>query len=327
MVRRNIETEARLVDDLLDLTRISRGKLSLHFEAVDLHALATNCERMLLSQARAKGIHMHAEFAAGQHHVWADGGRLQQVLLNLLTNAIKFSSAGGHITIRSETPVPGKITVAVCDDGVGITPETMERIFVPFEQGTNGTRMGGLGLGLYIARSLMALHHGEIRVHSGGKNRGATFTVELATVQPPSLAASRKKFELTGKAFRILLLEDHADTRDVLARFLTRLGHTVVCAGTIAEALRAASVNTFDLVLSDIDLPDGCGTDLMRRLRGTGIRGIALTGFGQDEDVEKSRAAGFDQHLTKPINIEILQETIQKVMAAIEAEVKAPALL
>src|SRR6185369_1089240 len=103
---------------------------------------------------------------------------------------------GGHITIRSETPVPGKITVAVGDDGVGITPETMERIFVPFEQGTNGMRMGGLGLGLYIARSLMTMHHGEIRVHSGGKGNGATFTIELATVQPPSPAAARKFFEL-----------------------------------------------------------------------------------------------------------------------------------
>jgi PAS domain S-box-containing protein len=318
MIRRNVETEARLVDDLLDLTRISRGKLDLHFEAVDVHAAVEYAAGMFRGAIATKAITLETSMHAREHKVWADPVRLEQIFLNLLSNAVKFTPQGGRISIRSED-VAGDVRVEIRDNGSGIEPEAMGRLFTAFEQGERTTtrRFGGLGLGLSIARSLVEMHGGRIAAHSAGANLGATLTVTLKTVpasratsSPPPLMSSA-----TAISCRVLLVEDHEDTRRVLSRLLTTFGCTVFTAGSVAEALKLSDAQDFDLLISDIGLPDGSGADIMRQLkkRGGDIKGVAISGFGQPEDHTRSREAGFNTHLTKPVNFNTLADVIRKM--------------
>ncbi|MEA2708553.1 MAG: two-component system, chemotaxis family, CheB/CheR fusion protein [Phycisphaerales bacterium] len=319
MLRRNVETEARLVDDLLDLTRISRGKVELHFEIVDVHLSLRNTLAMFQPEMDAKGLESSVALRARQHHVWADMGRLQQIFQNLIANAIKFTPAGGTISVRTTDLAGGQLQVEVRDTGIGIEQQFLERLFDPFEQAEQTTtrRFGGLGLGLSITRSLVEMHGGAIRAASEGVGRGAAFFVELATapasaVAPDVAASAAGARDLS--SLRVLLLEDHDDTRTVMTRLLASLGCAVTTASTVRDALALAERENFDLLVSDIGLPDGSGTEVMRHLRGRhGTRGIALSGFGQPEDVRRSEEAGFEQHLTKPINFVKLQDVIQKL--------------
>jgi signal transduction histidine kinase/CheY-like chemotaxis protein len=318
MIRRNIENEARLVDDLLDLTRISRGKVKLHFEVVDAHAVLRNAVAIFSPDIDRKGLELTVALRAKDHHVWADPARLHQVFLNLLSNAIKFTPEGGAVTLRSSNPGEGGgIAFDVSDTGIGIDAELLPRLFSPFEQGeqTITRRFGGLGLGLSIVRSLVEMHQGTIAVSSQGLNQGATFVLELGTVPPiqaPGSGPAPAKDQMP--ACRILLVEDHEDTRMVMTRLLKSFGFTVAAAGSVREALQLAGTTRFDLLLSDIGLPDGSGIDLMRHLKDRqGIKGIALSGFGQDDDIRRSREAGFETHLTKPVNFQTLQQVIMRV--------------
>jgi len=316
MIRRNVETEARLVDDLLDLTRISRGKLRLHFEVVDLNEAI----RSVISTAQAsidqKAIELTVGLRAQKHHVWADLGRLQQILLNLLSNAVKFTPSGGRISVRTVNDDQGeRLRIEVNDSGIGIEPQILPRLFNAFEQGEKGRRMGGLGLGLSITKSLVEMHRGTIHASSEGPNRGARFLVDLPATSPDvdhsrSNPNADRKARLSG--FRILLVEDHEDTRKAMARLLEAIGCAVTSVGTVQEAVELGQQGQFDLLISDIGLPDGSGTEVMRRLRDRKIRGIALSGFGQEEDVQRSREAGFEAHITKPINFQALRETVRR---------------
>jgi len=322
MVRRNVETEARLVDDLLDLTRIARGKISLHFEAVDVHEVLRAAVKMLQPEIDAKGLEVTIGLRARQHHVWADPGRLQQVFLNLLSNAVKFTPAGGTIAVRTSELEGGRVRVEVSDTGIGIEPEAFPRLFAAFEQAERSRRFGGLGLGLSIAKSLVemhggTMHGGTIRATSEGRDRGATFTVELGTTQGPKAGqASAALSAIQPLAYRVLLVEDHTDTRQVLERLLTSFGCVVSSAGSVAEAVRLADQGEYDVLISDIGLPDGSGMQVMEHVRGRrAMKGIALTGYGQDEDLRRSREAGFETHLTKPVNFQVLRETIKKVVS------------
>jgi PAS domain S-box-containing protein len=314
MIRRNVETEARLVDDLLDLTRIARGKLQLRYEVVDANDAIRAVLSMVQSHSDKKSIELAVGLRAKNHCVWADAGRLQQILLNLLSNAVKFTNEGGTISVRTFNTTDQQLRIEISDNGIGIEPELLPRLFNAFEQTERTRRFGGLGLGLSIARSLIELHHGTIHAFSEGRDKGATFTLALGTTPPIERAqpapAPAKPQKLAG--FRVLLVEDHSDTRAAMARLLQALGCTVTVATSVREAVEVAHHGKFDLLISDIGLPDGSGIDVMRSLRQQNIRGIALSGFGQEEDVQRSRDAGFETHMTKPINFQTLRDIVSR---------------
>jgi CheY-like chemotaxis protein len=317
MLRQNVQTEARLVDDLLDLTRISRGKLKLHLEVVDLHDALRNSIDMMQSEIDGKDLELTTALRAKNHHVWADAGRLQQVFLNLLSNATKFTPTGGAIAVRSSNDGE-RLMVEVSDNGVGISPEMLNRLFDAFEQSEASRKLGGLGLGLSISRSLMEMHGGSLTAATGGVGKGATFKVELRTIPSQSgTAIPTGVVPMMGSRCRVLLVEDHLDTRRVMVRLLSSFGCTVTEASSVAEALAAADRDDFDVLLSDIGLPDGSGTEIMTELKSRkAIKGIALSGYGQDNDIQRSREAGFEMHLIKPVNIQTLRDSIRRVTAA-----------
>jgi PAS domain S-box-containing protein len=317
MIRRHVETEARLVDDLLDLTRITRGKITLHPEVVDAHAVLRDVAAMFRPEAVEKKLDVTTSLQAKHHHVWVDPGRFQQVLLNLVSNAVKFTPPGGSIALRTSNE-NGTVKIEVADTGIGIETEVMPRLFRPFEQGEAGVtrQFGGLGLGLSIVKALVEMHKASVSVTSDGRDKGATFTLRVDAVGksgPPQKSAPAAPPAGPRKALRILLVEDHPDTRFVLGRLLAGLGFEVTAAGSVKEAVDAAAAGEFDLLLSDIGLPDGSGMDVMRRIANHKLKGIALSGYGQDEDLRRSREAGFVTHLTKPVNLQTLQDAIRKV--------------
>lgn len=321
MIRRNVELESRLIDDLLDLTRITRGKLQIAPKPVDLHETLALALDICRTDTAAKGLRFAVRMDATFHYVSGDAVRLQQVFWNLIRNAVKFTPSPGQVTVttknlrRQEGNGTPEIEITVSDTGIGINKGAIARIFNAFEQGSGDItrRFGGLGLGLTISRRLVDLHAGCIHVHSGGKNKGSTFTVRLPTIQAPlrTSVADGQLTVRTVKPLRILLVEDHDDTRRNMTRLLTALNHTVVPAHDAASALAQAAAECFDLVVSDIGLPDESGLELMKKLRDRhGLRGICLSGYGMEEDIARSIAAGFSEHLTKPINFERLELAI-----------------
>jgi len=315
MIRRNVETEARLVDDLLDVTRIARGKIRLHFEVVDTHAVIRSVTEMLQPEITEKGQTLTLALRARSSHVWGDAGRLQQVIMNLLSNAVKFTPQDGDVTIRSIND-DGRIVVSIADTGIGIEPDVIPRLFTAFEQGDWNVpqRFGGLGLGLSIVKSLVGMHAGTVTAFSEGKDRGATFTVTLKNVPPSPNPQPGDATARSISGHRILLVEDHVDTRSVLTRLLASLGCAVWAVGSVREAIELSDREQFDLVVSDIGLPDGTGHQVMNHMRKHhGTRGIALSGFGQDEDLRRSQEAGFELHLTKPVNFQTLKEILLKI--------------
>jgi signal transduction histidine kinase/ActR/RegA family two-component response regulator len=323
-MRRNVEVEARLIDDLLDLTRIARGKIQLHPEGVDVHGLLAHAVEICEADLTRKGIRLHFEPRAQESWVWGDPGRLEQIFWNLLSNGIKFTDPGGEVFLRTDDGPDGGLEVEVVDTGVGIDTEALPRIFDAFEQGgaQMTRRFGGLGLGLAISKALTDLHGGSIQARSEGRGRGAVFTVRLPTIQRPegaAVAGESGEWASTRQS-HILLVEDHFDTAEVLAEFLMGTGHRVSVAGSVEEALtraRAAQEDGgLDLVISDLGLPDGSGLDLMPRLKDLyGLKGIALSGYGMDEDLQRSQEAGFEIHLTKPVSPQTLVEAILRVSA------------
>jgi signal transduction histidine kinase len=329
LVRRNVELESKLIDDLLDLTRIARGKLELNPEAVDLHgvlehALETCCEE----DARRKHLTIISELTASRRFVWGDSARLSQVFWNLLKNAVKFTPDGGSIALRTRDDLEhGSIAVEVVDTGIGIEPEAAARIFDAFEQENRGItrRFGGLGLGLAICKALVDLHGGTITVRSEGKGKGATFTVRLATIREPAARrrepagglpfAARLNGAVDGRAVEVLLVEDHEMTARVTSRLLRQAGYRVTVAADVESAKRMTDERRFDVVISDLGLPDGTGLDVMKHLRSRhGIPAIAVSGYGMEEDVRQTRDAGFSEHLVKPIDLPKLQAAIARVM-------------
>jgi two-component system, chemotaxis family, CheB/CheR fusion protein len=335
MIRRNVELEARLIDDLLDLTRVSTGKLELHRRETDSrkvieHVLAT-MEREIVE----KGLRLEVRLAAKEHRIWADAPRLTQVFWNLLSNAVKFTPPGGTILVTSRLEQnrfgARELAIEMRDSGLGIEPDVLPRIFNAFEQTDRRItrKFGGLGLGLAVSRAIMDLHGGRLTAASEGRGLGATFTVWLPLggiqeeLEETGIWFSRSRQEGAATAptrpLHILLVEDHADTAEAVADLLRLSGHQVDIAATVAEALAAAESagngTAFDLVVSDLGLPDGSGQDLMRELaRRHGLKGIALSGYGMEEDVRRSHEAGFVHHLTKPVNRQALETTIQQVV-------------
>ncbi len=319
MIRRNVELEARLIDDLLDITRISRNKLELDHTVLDVHRKIKNVIGICQGDALAKNQVVSVDLSAARHHVDGDAARFQQIIWNLLKNAVKFTPVNGRITISTSNPTPDRLVVVVTDNGVGIDAEAFPKIFDAFEQGGREVtrRFGGLGLGLAISRALVEMHGGTISAYSAGTNSGATFTVDIPTSSgTAAVQGSTPNFESKAMNCRILLVEDHVDTRRIMTRLLQTMACSVKAAGSVAEALKLATENTFDLVISDIGLPDAAGTDLMRELQlKYNLQGIALSGYGMDEDLQRSKAAGFSLHLTKPVNIEELKQAVQRLIS------------
>ena len=321
MIRRNVELESQLIDDLLDLTRIARHKLQLKFDQLDAHVAIANVSEICRMEADARKLRVHLNLRAGAHHVAADSAKFQQIIWNLIKNAIKFTPESGEIIVSSSNPTPQVLVISVRDTGIGIDPELMERMFDPFEQGDPSFqhRFGGLGLGLAISKSLAQAHGGSLVVTSEGPNLGSTFTLTLETVPPrqdlqPERSTSTPAAE--ARSLRILLVDDHQDTCTALERLLIRRGHLVAAMHNVRSAMEAAGRNQFDLLISDIALPDGTGMELMSYLRAmSGIRGIAISGFGMNGDIEKSLQAGFSEHLVKPLKIEKLEAAIDRVVA------------
>ena len=346
VIRRNIEVEARLIDDLLDINRIVRGKLELRRQVVDARSLLEHAmQNYCLDAAAKKQIRVSMKIAADQTHVFVDSSRMTQVFWNLLQNACKFTPEGGSIDVRvyneyrqlrspnvlsanGESDKLSELAVEVRDTGMGISPETLPRIFNAFEQGerSRGQGFGGLGLGLAISRAICELHGGSISAASEGKGKGATFIVRLHCVKPVLPKETQRRVTVTPDApatpsMRVLVVEDHHDTAEQFARLLRRAGHEVICAGSIKEAQTYALVTpdknrpcVFDVLISDLDLPDGSGRELMRNLaQRYPIRGIAISGHGMKEDVDGSMQAGFSYHITKPVNWPELKSAIEKI--------------
>jgi len=322
MMRRNIELESQLIDDLLDLTRITKDKLHLEFEPVDAHQAVRNVLEMCASEAHAKKLQVQLEFHATDFRIMADPAKFQQIVWNLFKNAIKFTGENGTITISSANHLPHILTLAVGDTGIGIEPEIMERIFNPFEQGERSfqRRFGGLGLGLTISKSLAQAHGASLIAKSEGTGRGATFllTMKTAELDEASTKPSPLDAQTPPAGLRILLVDDHPDTCAALEKLLTLRGHSVAAAHSMREAMEVAGAGvSFDLLISDVGLPDGNGMDLIRYLRAQRpIRGIAISGFGMDADIRKSIEAGFAEHLVKPVKLEKLEAAIARAMAS-----------
>src|ERR1700736_1936618 len=309
MIRRNVEFESQLIDDLLDLTQIAKDKLQLRFDSIDAHQAISNVVEMCRAEADARKLQVHLDLRAGAHYVSADAAKFQQIIWNLLKNAIKFTNENGNVTISSSNPSPQILTIAVRDTGVGIEPEIMERIFDPFEQGDRSfqRRFGGLGLGLAISKSLAQAHGGALVAKSEGRDRGSTFVLTMNTVPAPQQGAKEPEIPAEARAPRILLVDDHQDTCTALERLLVRRGHLVATAHNMRSAMETAVRNQFDLLISDVALPDGTGLELMMQLHAISvIPGIAICGFGNNGDIKKRLEAGFSEHLVKPIKLETL---------------------
>jgi PAS domain S-box-containing protein len=320
-IRRHVELEAHLIDDLLDVTRITRGKLQLHFETTDAHMLVKTAIEICCPD-RAEDITLSLD--ATSHHVYADSARLQQVFWNILSNANKFTPIGRPITITSSNPEEGKLKIQFQDSGIGIEPGMQSRVFNAFEQGDSSlTRnFGGLGLGLTITKALVEAHQGAVYAQSEGKNRGATFTVELPTVSADMPNPGKRPLSfyhvLSGRApLQVLLIEDHDATLFLMTKLLENIGCEVKAASTAKEAMKLAATHMIDLVISDLGLPDGNGHAVMRELKARySLKGIAISGFGMDEDIRKSLDAGFVKHLVKPIDMDQLKMAIQHAVTA-----------
>jgi signal transduction histidine kinase len=331
-IRQNVELEARLIDDLLDLTRITYGKMTLDLRSHDLERILGDALRTVQKEVERKGIVLRVEPMGSPRGVVADDVRMQQVFWNLLKNAVKFTPEKGTITVATRADATGgTVSVAIIDSGIGLSAAEIGRIYDAFSQGDHANadgphRFGGLGLGLAISKRIVEQHKGRLFATSAGQGQGSTFVVELplepvkggpvgapprAEPAAPDPAPSGKSAPGSG---RILLVEDHEPTRTTLTRLLQRRRYDVATAASLAEARSFAAEREFDFLISDIGLPDGTGFDLMRELHAQrDIRGIALTGYGTEKDIDRSRQAGFAVHLTKPISAQSLDKALAEI--------------
>jgi PAS domain S-box-containing protein len=323
MIRRNVELETRLISDLLDVSRVERGQLRLQLERIDMHDAIRQGLEICRDEVLVSGLDIRLELDANEHEVDADHARLLQIVWNLIHNAAKFSAADSRLTIRSYNVTRDQsgtlLVVEFHDTGVGIEPETLPKIFDAFEQGTTEARrrLGGLGLGLAISRSIAEAHGGSLTAASPGRGQGSTFRLELEAVvtslqsevsEPDPVVATK----WTPRS--ILLIEDNPDTLLFLMTLLRHRGYQVTTATRVDQALELAKEGNFDIVISDIELPDGSGLDIMRSLRGK-VVGVAVSGFGSDSDIELSLDAGFSSHITKPLDFARLEAAIRGALA------------
>jgi two-component system CheB/CheR fusion protein len=320
-IGRNAAAQAQLVNDLLDLSRLQIGKLAVERRPINLGPIVGDAVASIQAQAEGKEIKLISDYPADPLMVNADPVRIQQIVWNLVNNAMKFTSRDGRVSVRLSREAD-KAKLEVEDTGQGIAPEFLPHIFEMFRQ-ANGriTRAhGGLGIGLALVKQLVDLHGGQIQAHSEGAGRGAHFTVwlPLHTTTPERPTEVTKSIEGEIQGARILVVDDNHDTLDALRALLEGEGAVVETAVSGADALKKAKAAQMDLVISDIAMPEMDGYELLKELRGqsnyTNVPAIALTGFGREEDVERARQAGFDTHLTKPLNFEHLVSLVRNTL-------------
>src|SRR5438094_5431933 len=318
MIRRNVELEARLIDDYLEHARIDQGKVQLNFEVLDAHTLLQNALEMCQAEIDRKNLARVLNLGARKVHMRADPARLQQIFWNLINNAVKFTPRNGQIIITTSNDSKGQLHVEIADTGLGIESEALPKIFDAFEQGGR-TQLGGLGLGLAISKTLVQAHKGTITAQSAGRNKGATFMLVFPTcekteaqIAPAALPRLPERHPM-----RILLVVDYDAQNRSLTNLLRRRGYHVRSALSFQSAVNLSAKEQFDVLISDLALPDGNGIDLMQKLHSTQpLLGIALTGFGMEDDIRKSYEAGFKHHLVKPIDLNKLDSLIQEGAAA-----------
>ncbi|MFY9983970.1 MAG: CHASE3 domain-containing protein [Chthoniobacterales bacterium] len=320
MLRRNAALEARLVDDLLDVARITQRKMPLSRQVVDITLLVREALEMVNDEARDRKMRIAFNGPRQPLLVDVDPARMQQVFWNILKNALKFTQDGGSISIEVSSIAATSVSISFVDSGIGMSSQTLRRIFQPFEQGAQELvrSYGGLGLGLAISKSLVEAHGGTISAASAGHGTGSTFLITLpkrrwpAPVAPAAASTDSSSNKL--RALRVLLIEDHEDTAIIMARMLEDMGHNIVPASSVASAVDILTREKFDLIISDIGLPDGNGVSLIHAVRTfCDAPAIALTGYGMREDVERCLNAGFNKHVTKPVTFEVLKQIIAEV--------------
>ena len=330
-IRQSAKAQSRLIDDMLDVSRLLTGKLELNSEPVDVPAALLLAIRAITPAAEAKNIHIEKSFARDPSRVDGDATRLQQIFWNILSNAVKFTPEGGKIRVRLAS-TPSNVEVEVADSGSGISPEFLPRVFDSLSQegGSSTRKHGGLGLGLSIARQLVQMHGGTIRVESEGAGLGATFTVSLPArpTSPkkvaPAIAATDVHAEPVSLAeMRVLAVDDESDMRKLIATTLRGAGATVVTAASAAEAFDELSRQTFDVMVSDIAMPGEDGHSLSRRIRArdddkAGIPSVALTAYGGPLQRQLAISAGFDDYVKKPFSP-------QDLVRAVSGAAKTPA--
>jgi PAS domain S-box-containing protein len=319
IVDRQVAQLARLVDDLLDVSRITQDKIQLQRVPLDLDDLVRAVVDDYQAVFASRGQRLAATFAGAPVIVRGDAARLTQVIGNLLHNAAKFTAAGGLTRVSvAHDAASARAVLRVVDTGAGITPPMIEQVFQPFAQSdhTLARSMGGLGLGLTLVKGLVELHGGEVSVHSEGEGRGAEFVVRLPLDRPAErLAASPAGTAAARAARRVLVIEDNVDAAETLAALLELEGHLVKVAHDGATGIQIARELRPDLVLCDLGLPGMSGYDVARQLRADealrSVRLVALSGYAAPEDVARARAAGFDQHLAKPVTLDRLRSVLE----------------
>jgi PAS domain S-box-containing protein len=318
-IERNVRVQAQIVNDLLDMSRIVSGKIHLEVQPLYLHEVVNNAIETVRQSATAKNVRIQPMLDSGMGRVRGDPNRLQQVLWNLLSNAVKFTPAGGRVQVVLER-VNSHVEISVADTGIGIPVELLPYVFDRFRQGDPSTtrRYGGLGLGLSIVKSLIELHGGTVRVKSPGEKQGSTFILALPISHIQSDDSERRRnarlpdpldsFELPELGgVSVLIVDDEPDGRGLIARILEGRGARTTCASSAAEALDALASEHFDILLSDVGMPDLDGYELIRRVRALDasragpIPAIAITAYARPEDRQRSLLAGFHMHLSKPV--------------------------
>ena len=321
-IERNARNILRLADDCLDLVRISEHRVNLRKELVDLNQITRGTVEALRRTAEEKGLQIAEHYSPSTLWVLGDQTRLEQVMSNLIINAIKYTDAGGVISIRSAI-VNGDPQIEVNDTGIGIAPEFLAQIFQPFRRGSKEwlTSDVGLGLGLAIARSIVEMHGGTIWAESPGLGRGSTFYIQmgLAEATNPGPGVTTPREPALVSSLCVLLIDDHKDVADLTKMELEALGYTVLTAMDGHQGLEIAIRRTPDVIISDIKMPRMDGYELIDRLRQipslAAVPVLALTGFGMKKDVDSAIAAGYDAHLNKPVDVSELSELIQRLRA------------
>jgi signal transduction histidine kinase len=310
IAQRQLQNEARLLDDLLDVSRIVLGKITVRAEPVDLRDSIQSVVEGTTFALQSGALEITVELPDTPLVVIGDPTRLEQCVGNLLSNAIKFTGPGGRVTVRAHAR-GGEAVVLVSDSGVGMTPETLERVFGLFEQAEAplARGRGGLGIGLTLTRRLIELHGGSVTARSAGPDRGSEFEIVLPLAAEAAGRPDESAATATAAARHILIVEDNRDAREMLRMVLEMDGHTVTQAGDGLSAIRLAVETAPEIVLMDIGLPELDGFEVARRIRarlGGSIRLVALSGYGDPEAREQARRAGFDAHLVKPVSPEDL---------------------
>jgi PAS domain S-box-containing protein len=322
LIERNAQAQAQLVNDLVDMSRMTTGKLQVELESLPVVPVLEAALESVRPSAEAKDISIHTSWPVHEANVLADATRLQQILWNLLSNAVKFTPNGGRISVTAEQ-VAQRVRIEIADTGIGIDPDFLPHVFDRFRQADSATtrRYGGLGLGLAIVHDLVRLHGGNVEVRSSGVDQGATFVVTLraSNARPISRDQPRMRQAISLKGHSIMLLEDHADSRELLVEALRNAGAEVAAFGAASDAFAALDRVRPSVIVADIALPHEDGYSFIRRVRAhstpaiQAIPAIAVTAYATIPDRAEALAVGFQQHLAKPIDPGRLVQAIHEL--------------